>query len=147
MGSEQEPTVVSIRWVLGEGSYFQAIKLSTSKWFTRSTVSLVSVNNNNNNNLPCTYGMTRDILDEVAATETAEAGVAPKDVPTRYKGVQYFLDGSAPLTNAALKKEKVCNRVPVTSVWKFATNIAALREAEVDAARRRTRNQKNEGNR
>ncbi|KAI7163588.1 hypothetical protein KC349_g1264 [Hortaea werneckii] len=97
----------------------------------------VSLNNNNNNNNNSDNsnthlaGMNRDIIDQVAAAEMAEAGVAPEEAPTRYKGPQYFLDASANLLDAALKKEKAYNRVPVTSALKIAVHIAAVRKAQV----------------
>lgn len=79
-----------------------------------------------------TYGMDRDILDRIAAEETAETGVTAEEGPTRSRGAQYFLNASAELLDAALKKEEAYNKVPVTSALHFATNIAAIREAQVE---------------
>ncbi|KAI7085958.1 hypothetical protein KC356_g5424 [Hortaea werneckii] len=55
--------------------------------------------------------MNRDILDRVAAEETAETGVTPEEGPRRSRSAQYLLNASAQLLDAALKKEEAYNRI------------------------------------
>ncbi|KAI7193131.1 hypothetical protein KC363_g2933 [Hortaea werneckii] len=79
-----------------------------------------------------TYGMDRDILDRVAAEETAETGVTPEEGPRRSRNAQYLLNASAELLDAALKKEEAYNRIPFTSALKIATHVSGIRKAQIE---------------
>ncbi|KAI6852936.1 hypothetical protein KC332_g665 [Hortaea werneckii] len=76
--------------------------------------------------------MDRDILDRVAAEETAETRVTPEEGPRRSRSAQYLLNASAQLLDAALKKEEAYNRVPVTSALKIATHVSGIRKAQIE---------------